>query len=451
LKKYSLKRKDRTLFLQPLFVYPEKLPLALTTLSVHWFFNAFEDALPDLLTSDNEKGVFSGKYLNDSPVVFVSLSYGANLINFVNMMKNRGIPVLKKERDSGMYPVFICGGIAAMLNPHAFTEIFDAVFVGEGECMENDIKKILSMETREDLFSFMDNLSYCYTKNKKSAEIVRADNGGFFVHSNPKLHSMGNNFDNRLMMELNRSCTSRCKFCAAAYTYKTFRIPQREKVIDYVKAALKNNSGIALMGTSLGSVSYFDEILELAAYKNSSISLSSLKIKEINENRLKLLKKCGVKTVTVAIESANYSTRKEILKDIPDSRIIDAMKLIKKYDFKSKLYFMAGLPFTDPETEAKSVAKLISLIDENNGLGEVVLSVAPFVPKNMTPFSSFKLMKKKEYKKYMQTLRKSLQSLRRNIKVDFFSYKDSELDQLLGFADGEVLQKIIREAHDSSG
>lgn len=433
------------MLLQPLLIYPEKLPLALTSLSIHWFFNAFEDLLPDLMTFDSGKSVIHGKRLSDFQIIFVSLSYAANLINFVKMVKEGGIPLLKRERDKGMYPVFICGGTAAMLNPLPLTEIFDAVFVGEGECMEKDMKKILNMDSREELDSFLSSLSYCYNDIKPSADIVRAENGQFFVHSNKTLHKMGNTFDNRLIVELNRSCTSRCKFCAATYLYETFRVPEKERVMEYVDTAVSDGKGLALMGTSLGSIDYFDEILEKAAQKSVSISISSIKVKEINEKRLKLLKKCGVKTITVAIESGIPATRKAILKDISDSEILTALKMIKDMKFKSKLYFIAGLPGTEAVEEAQSVVDLLLFIKNNGGLGETSISVAPFVPKPLTPYRDFDIVNRKEYKKYMEILKKGVSKISSGIKIDFYPYRESELDAKFGFYQGEAFIKLITE------
>jgi len=444
-KEFLQRKKDSKVLLSPLFIYPQKLPVALTNLSVHWFFNAFSDISPDLLTSESDEGVFFGTRLNDSPIVFVSISYGANLIDFAMILKKKGIPLLKKERDKGIFPMFICGGIAPMLNPQPFTEVFDAVFLGEGECMEDDIRKMLSMESREDIEKFFFELPYSLTSEKSKAEIVRADNGKFFVHSNEKLHKLGNSFNDRLMIELNRSCTSKCKFCAASYAYKTFRVADRSKVMDYVGSALDSGQGLALMGTALGSIDFFDEILERSAQMSASVSLSSIKVKEINEHRIELLKKCGVRNITVAIESGSADTRKELLKGINDDEITDSLKIIKKHGMKAKIYFIAGLPFTDPVEEALAAGRILSMLKKNEALGEVTLSVAPFVPKPLTPYGCEKLMDKKDYKKYMQTLKKEVGKISPNIKIDFFSYKESELDAAFGTARGDDFIKLIEE------
>ena len=400
------------------------------------------------MISESDSGIFYGTKLNNSPLVFVSISYGANLIDFARLLKKKGIPLLKKEREKGLFPMFICGGIAPMLNPEPFTEIFDAVFLGEGECMEDDIRKMLRMNSREDIEEFLFDLPYSLTSQKRKGDIVRADNGNFFVHSNEKLHKLGNSFNDRLMIELNRSCTSKCKFCAASYAYKTFRVADRSKVMDYVDKAVDLSQGLALMGTALGSVPFFNEILEIASQKPVSVSLSSIKVKEINEHRIELLKKCGVKNITVAIESGSVETRKDLLKGIDDHEIVAALRIIKKHGMKAKIYFIAGLPFTDPVEEALAAGRTLKMLRKEESLGEVSISVAPFVPKPLTPYGCEKLMDKKDYKKYMQILKKEVSEISSNIKIDFFSYKESEIDAAFSTLKGEGFLKLIEENRD---
>lgn len=420
------------MLLQPILIYPECTEFAVSNLAVHWFFNAFEEFSPDLVTADSSEGLFYKLKVPNTPFVFVSLSYSVNLLNLFDIFKKNKIPLFKKDRERGIYPIFIIGGVAAFLNPEPLTEIFDAVLLGEGECMENDIKKMMGLDTREQVFDFIDKLPYAMTGSKRDAVIVRAEEHGFFVHSNEKLHTLGNCFSNRKVVEMNRGCTSRCRFCAASYVYKTFRETNVEKLMSFAKETIDSGSGLALMGTSLASLSQFDEILEYCAEKHGSLSLSSLKVREINDRRIALLKECGAKTVTVAVESALPETRERILKKITDEDIFNAMMILHKYSMKSKLYFIAGLPGTTPDAEVEAIVGLLDTLNKKGILGETELSVASFSPKPLTPLSGERFMSKKEYKSFMTLLKKGAASVSGKIKVDYFSYKESELDYSLG-------------------
>ncbi len=427
----------------PVFLYPQKRSFALSNLAVHWFFNAFSDIFPDLIVSDSKAGIFNGTKLTDRPVVFVSLSYAPDMINFAQIMKESGVPLLKRDRDRGLFPIFICGGIAATLNPEPLTQIFDAVFIGEGECMEEDIRKLLSFNAREELLNYFNVLPYCVTSQKSGAFPTRTESCEFFVCSNPLLHKMGNDFNNRVIIELNRGCSLKCKFCAASYAYKNFRETNCNKVSDFIEKPFVIKDGLALMGTSLANVSCFDLVLEKASFYNISLSLSSIRISDITEKRVEILKKCGVKSVSVAIESGCYETRKAVLKSVKDDTIFDALKILRNFGIKTKIYFIAGLPGTDPVEEAEGVATLLRSVKDKKALGEVSLSVTPFSPKPLTPYARFEMMEKKEYKKYIHTLKKKVAEISKGIKIDFFPYKESKLDETFGKAKGEDFIKLI--------
>lgn len=430
---------------RPLLIYPEKISVALSNLAVHWFFNAFSSLKPDLMTTESSEGIFHKTALIKTPIVFVSISYGLNIFNFVSMMRSAGIPLLKKDRSNGMFPVLICGGIAAWLNPEPLTQIFDAVFLGEGECMEEDILKMHEIYKRDKLFEFIDKLEYAMTESNMSASPVYAEEMSFFVHSDPALHSFGNEFGNRHIIEMNRGCTSRCRFCAATYAYRTFRTPDCRKIVDYCEGIIMKKEGIALMGTTLADVECFDEILEKCALNGCSVSLSSLKVTEINKKRTALLKQCGVKTVTVAIESADVVTREKILKKVRDEDIVNALNILAEYDLKAKIYLIAGLPGTTPEKEVEALLDLMCRIERTVSIREISLSIAPFVPKPLTPFADHPFMDKKSYKKYRTLMAKGLSRLKVRISTDFFSYSESELDYKTGILKGDEFIKFIME------
>ena len=143
---------------RPVLIYPENRDIALSNLAVHWFFNAFGKYSPDLITLDSETGIIHGSRLDRSPFVFVSVSYGLSFFNLVKILEKNRIPLLKKDREKGIFPILIAGGVAVMLNPEPLKLIFDAVFTGEGECMEQDIISMLELCTREEVSDLIDRL-----------------------------------------------------------------------------------------------------------------------------------------------------------------------------------------------------------------------------------------------------------------------------------------------------
>lgn len=429
---------------RPVLIYPENRDIALSNLAVHWFFNAFGKYSPDLITLDSETGIIHGSRLDRSPFVFVSVSYGLSFFNLVKILEKNRIPLLKKDREKGIFPILIAGGVAVMLNPEPLKLIFDAVFTGEGECMEQDIISMLELCTREEVSDLIDRLPYALTEKKDLSEYVCAEAGSFCVSSNPVLHAMGNCFNGRNIIEISRGCTNRCRFCAASYVYRTFREAGRPEVMRIVESSIEQGGGIALMGASLASCSFFDEILERCADESVQLSLSSLKAAEITESRAVLLKKCDVKTVTVAVESADEATRTAILKNLPAETIFNAMDVLKRHDLRSRIYIIAGLPSTEPVTEAGALLGLLDELDKRKLLNSTDLSVAPFAPKPFTPYQNEKMMSKKEYKVFSDIIRKGLLKLDSRVKAEFFPYRESVLDVMCGQLKGDDFIKMIK-------
>ena len=145
------------------------------------------------------------------------------------------------------------------------------------------------------------------------------------------------------------------------------------------------------------------------------------------------------------MESADPDTRQKILKNITDTDIFNAMEILKKHNLKAKIYLIAGFPETDLQKEAESVIELLKELDKRNLLHDVTISVAPLSPKPLTPLQDAKFMDKKQYKNYMVALKKGCSVFGKRIKLDFFSYRESEIDYKTGFLKGADLIDLINE------
>ena len=112
---------------------------------------------------------------------------------------------------------------------------------------------------------------------------------------------------------------------------------------------------------------------------------------------------------------------------------------------KAKIYLIAGLPGTTPEKEVEALLDLMCRIERTVSIREISLSIAPFVPKPLTPFADHPFMDKKSYKKYRTLMAKGLSRLKVRISTDFFSYSESELDYKTGILKGDEFIKFIME------
>jgi len=298
-------------------LYPEQSSLGLSNLAVHFFTEQLSPKIDfDLFFMDSDKSFFQKRKVSSFDILLVSISYELSYRGMALFFHKEGIPILKKERESNHYPLIIGGGIAISINPAPTYDIFDISLIGEGEPMLTDLFHIFKTFSKPQIIDFASSLSYALTPDKQRAKFIRADDGAFGAHSTLSLHKYGNGFGNRFVVELNRSCTEKCYFCAASYVYKNYREADRKSVFQNVERAIDLGDGVALMGTSINNVSYIEELLEIITKNEVSLSISSVKTAYATEKFMNYLKKGGVKTVTLAIESADQKVRDRMHKPV---------------------------------------------------------------------------------------------------------------------------------------
>ncbi len=394
----------------------------------------------DLFFTDSPRSYFSGKTIRDFDLIFVTVSYEFSYLNLAVWLKEQGIPLRKVERKDRRYPLIVGGGVALTLNPAPLYELFDVILVGEGEPMENELLHALSQDTVGDIRDQLLTLPYSVSTSRK-AEIHRAEEGKFAVHSNRVLHKEGNLFGNRFIMELNRGCDDRCYFCAASFIYRKYREANEEILLSAAREAITRGESLALQGTSISDTSYFQKLVKMAVDAGTGLSLSSVKIRSIDSDLISDLTSCGVKNLTLAVESADPNIRSLINKKVQHEHIVNAVDLLSRFRMKGKFYFIAGLPGSDPVEEAEAVVSLMTEIAPAAKGVPITISFAPFSPKAFTPFQGRGMMKHSDYKRFIKKVKSGLRKFR-NMKIEFFSYNESVAQAYFGRGDEKVLDLL---------
>ncbi len=161
-----------------------------------------------------------------------------------------------------------------------------------------------------------------------------------------------------------------------------------------VDEGLAHRSKIGLVGAA---VSDYRDIGRLCSYivgKGGKVSVSSLRIDRLDNSMLDALTTSGHKTISLAPEGGSQRLRDLIRKNLSEAQILDACDLLISRDILNlKLYFIIGLP-TETGEDLDELLRLVAAIRgrvlerarANKRIGEIVLSVNPFIPKPFTPF-----------------------------------------------------------------
>jgi len=119
--------------------------------------------------------------------------------------------------------------------------------------------------------------------------------------------------------------------------------------------------------------------------ENIKFSVSSMRVDDVNERLLKMLKMTDHKSFTVAPEGISQRIREIMLKDITQEGIFNGLTLGRNVGFEHvKLYYIIGFS----EETSEDYREFFWFIDEVNKMGyrKITLSINPLVPKPKTPF-----------------------------------------------------------------
>ncbi len=472
-------------------VYPNTYRQAMSNLgflSVYQQLNARADTLcerfflPDSedLSEHRKTGyplfsLESGTFLGDFDVVAFSICFENDYLNLPTIFELARIPLLASDRGD-RFPLVLCGGVCAFLNPEPLAQIMDLFAVGEAEPILPPLVDALHerSESRQTLLRCLASLPGIYIP---SLYTVHYAEDGTIASSDAQegapsrvarqwlrqidevstrsfILTEETEFSGMALTEVSRGCSRGCRFCAAGYLY----LPPRERSLERLSAdideGLCHRRKIGLVGAA---VSDHSEIGALGAYildHGGEVSVSSLRLDALEADEVRILKASGHRTVALAPEAGSQRLRDLINKGIDAAQIIRAANLLAEEGILNlKLYFLIGLP-TETDDDLKEMLDLTKQIREGwlarqktlGRLGTISLSVNPFIPKPFTPLQWAAMPSEKELKRKMNSLRSEIGRLP-NTEIHFESVRSALLQALLSRGDrrtGALLPHLAR-------
>lgn len=183
------------------------------------------------------------------------------------------------------------------------------------------------------------------------------------------------------------------------------------------------------------------------------MSVSSLRIDRLDDDMIEVLKASGHKTVALAPEGGSQRMRDLVRKNLTEEQILAACDLLIGHDILNlKLYFIIGLP-TETTDDLEEMVRLVGKIRErviaaarkNRRLGEIILSVNPFVPKPFTPFQWCGMEDTASLEKKLSYLQQAVRKLS-NVRLIAESPRDAYLQTLLSRGDRRLSAFLLRAA-----
>ncbi len=468
-------------------VYPNHYRTAMSNLglqSVYALLNARPDIvcerafLPDKeeLKEYNKSGIRlmsleSQRPLLDFDLLAFSVSFESDYLNIPTIFSLAGIPPFSNQRDESM-PLLLAGGAALFLNPEPVAELFDLIAIGEAEPILPPLLDLLldsQVGNRGELLRRASALTGIYLPASYEVEysgseiVAIINNNGVpakvervwaveldSVPTASTILTPATEFADMYLLELSRGCPHGCRFCAAGFIYLPYRQRSLARLKDQIRDGLQHHQRIGLVGAAVADYRGIGELCQTIMTAGGKVSVSSLRLDSLDAEMIEVLKQSGHKTIAIAPEGGSQRLRDLIKKDIDAEQILAAVDLLISHDILNlKLYFIIGLP-SETDEDIAEMLNLVSMVRErvvkaakqNKRLGEVVLSVNPFVPKPFTPFQWCGMAPLATLEKRAEMLRQGIRGMA-NVRMQMESLRAAYLQALLSRGDRRLARLIV--------
>jgi radical SAM superfamily enzyme YgiQ (UPF0313 family) len=405
----------------------------------------------------------SRRTLADFDIIAFSTSFEPDYVNIPLMLGLSRIPLLSANRDE-THPLVIAGGAALFINPEPISDFMDVICIGEGEeIIPGLVSTLMSPDLmgRRELLTALSTLPGIYvprfhhprnesgrlagfdTEQGIDSEITRVC---IALEQHPPSQSVilteNTEFGDMFLVEVSRGCPRGCRFCSSGFIYGPFRQHPFEAIVAAVDQGLAHRNKVGLVGAAVSDYHDIGRLCRYIVERGAKVSVSSLRIDRLDPDMLDALVACGHKTISLAPEGGSQRLRDLIRKNLTEKQILDACDtLISRNILNLKLYFIIGLP-TEIETDLEELVRLVMAIRErvleraraNRRLGEITLSINPFIPKPFTPFQWCGMEPLPSLERKVKLLERSFRGIA-NLHLKVESLKGSYLQALLSRGD----------------
>ena len=392
--------------------YPNSYPVGMSNLAFHFLLHRLSGlrlrverafALPQA-QGGRARTFESNEEISHARVICATVSYEDDLLQLVNLLRAAGLPLHSSERGRGD-PLLILGGNAISANPTVVAPMADAIALGEfdgGDPLFDVIERFARAEmSRDQCLETLQRDAHMYVPafdggggEAVTRECTKLPTGYEAVAST--IISPYSHFPDTLLIEINRSCVSSCRFCLASYLSKPFRVASRDSIIEQCERWRGRASAVGLIGTAVTSYPGFESLCDEIRSMGFSVRLSSLRIEGLKRRTLELIADLGIRTVTLAPETADERLRRCMGKRVSDETVGKVLAETDRLRFaKVKLYYMYGLPGEGDEDRGRIVDR-VAVFRNTYKNNKIEYSINCLVPKAATPMQWVPLANAKE-------------------------------------------------------
>ncbi len=463
-------------------VFPNTYYQAMSNLgfqTVHHLLNSREDTLcerfflpdPEDLAEHRKTNtplfsLESQRPLGDFDLIAFSISFENDYVHLPTLFELGRIPLFSADRGE-RFPLVLCGGVCAFLNPEPLAEIVDLFAVGEAEVLLPSLVAALKEkgESREALLNHLAATEGLYVPSfyeisykpdgtidaidakPPTPQRVRRQWAADLdeTRSQAFIRTPETVFSDMSLVEISRGCSRGCRFCAAGFIYLPARERSLNALLPQVEEGLCASSKIGLVGAAVSDYSQIEALNRQIMDRGGHVSVASLRIDSLSAEEVEALRVSGHRTLALAPEAGSQRLRDLINKGIDEAQILDAARLLAEGGILNlKLYVLIGLPTEEP-ADIDALLELMARLREvwvttqkkSGRLGTLTLSVNPFIPKPFTPLQWAGMDEAKNLERKMKQIRSAIARMA-NCEVIFEPVRGAVLQAFLSRGDRRV-------------
>jgi len=370
-----------------------------------------------LTSGEPLRTIESGTPVRDFDVLAFSVSFEWDYTNVVSLLRLAGVPV-RAEARTIHDPLIVIGGAVTFVNPEPLAPFAEVIAAGEGEVLVPALMTaIREADDRDDLLRRLANdrgfyipsfYDVRYADDRTIAgfdprpgtgapAVVRKAAVKSAEHLDPpatRIFTPDTEFGSRFLIEVVRGCANLCRFCWAGYNYLPVRAFPAHRILDLARAARPHATRVGLVSIALCDHPEIERILAGLLEMGYSISPASLRLDDLTEPIVRMLKQSGERSITIAPETGSDRLRRVINKTVTNAEILEKADLIFASGIDNlKLYFMIGLP-TETDDDLREIYELSASLRDvmlryarpRGHVGRIVASVNPLIPKPGTAY-----------------------------------------------------------------
>ena len=418
--------------------------------------------------------------VGDFDVIAFSVSFEWDYVNVLTLLRLAGIPAYAAERTD-RHPLVVIGGAVTFVNPEPLAPFADVIAAGEGEVLvpalerafaeaanRADLLRLLARERGFYVPSFyepqygtdgtLSGVRYVARRRTRPCPSARPRS------RRPRPSIRRRPASSRPTRSSGRASSSRssaaARTCAASAgpattTCRSARFrptgscssPSAPACTPIVSASCRSRSAI----TPTSSASWRG-----STRWATRISPASLRLDDLTEPIVRILRASGERTITIAPETGSDRLRRVINKTVTNDEILDRADLIFASGFENlKLYYMIGLP-TETDDDLVAIRDLTLQLRERmlkhakprGTIGRIIGSVNPLIPKPGTAYQWLPMEDDASVDRKIKRLRGLMAGID-NVYFNIKSERHSYYQALLSLGDRRVAPAI--EAAERNG